>query len=153
MLRLWLSAVVVFLATCGQAAGQAGSKNQATFAPSVLAGVTAPAVSAPVRNIGQCMHLVVVIFPAAVADVSPIQVRIEASYDNAAWFPISEDVTQARLLGGVVYFIQKAYGVFPYIRVRSVLATPGAAPMTVHYSGHVLPVVPVLFETLDRFVL
>ncbi|MBK8200730.1 MAG: hypothetical protein IPK75_20530 [Acidobacteria bacterium] len=133
--------------------GQAGSKNQAIFAPSLLNGVTAPAVSAPVRNIGQCMHVFVVIFPAAVADVNPIQVRIEASYDNSVYFPISPDVIEAKLLGGVVYFIQKAYGVFPYVRVRSVLATPASAPMTVHYSGHVLPVVPVLFETLDRFVL
>ncbi|MBK8200667.1 MAG: hypothetical protein IPK75_20210 [Acidobacteria bacterium] len=95
------------------------------------------------------MHIFVVIFPAAVADVNPIQVRIEASYDNSVYFPISPDVIEAKLLGGVVYFIQKAYGVFPYVRVRSVLATPASAPMTVHYSGHASRSRGV-FETLDR---
>jgi hypothetical protein len=114
--------------------------------------VTAPTASAAMPNIGQRMHLIAVFFPAEVATVTGLQIRIEASYDGASFFPISPDITRAPLLGGVVYQLEKAYGNFPFVRVRNVTATGGPA-MTVYYSGHLNPVVPFITQTLDRFIL
>lgn len=129
----------------------AAGQQQAVFAR-VFDGITTPQASPTLRNIGQSMHLITVLFPAESAAVTGLQVRIEASFDNATWFPISQDITAAVLLGGVVYQIQKAYAPFPYLRVRSLAATGGKA-MTVHYSGHLVPIVPLIEQTLDRFVL
>lgn len=118
----------------------------------VFNGITAPTASAPIENIGQMMHVIQVSFPAEVAAVSGIQVRIEASYDNVRYFPISSDIISCPLLAGKVYSFQKAYGPFPYVRVRNVIDTGGKL-MTVVYSGHLNPVVPFVSEFSDRFVL
>lgn len=117
----------------------------------VLSGVTTPQASPSVQNIGQAMHIITVIFPQATAAVSGFQVRIEASYDNQTFFPISPDITTAPRLGGITYQIEKAYVPWPYIRVRSLIAT--AEPMDVWYSGHMRPVVPFIAQELDRFIL
>jgi len=119
----------------------------------VFTAITVPTTSAPVRNIGQSLHVIVIQFPTAVGVVAPIQVRVEASFDNVLYFPISEDVVTVPLLGGRVYSISKVNGVYPYIRVRSILATPGALPMTINYVGHVYSVLPVVRQGVDRFLL
>lgn len=115
--------------------------------------ITLATTSAPVRNIGQSLHVIVIEFPTAIAAVNPIQVRVEASYDNVLYFPIMDDVVTVPLLGGKVYSINKTNGVYPYIRIRSLVATPGALPMRVSYVGHVYSVLPVARQGVDRFLL
>lgn len=121
----------------------------------VFSGITGPAVSTPLDNVGQSQHVWVVIFPGAVVDVSPIQVRVEGSYDNSYWFPIGEDIVQAKYFAGIgrCYNMNTAYAPYPYVRMRSLVSTPGARPMDVFYVGNVVPVVPVIIQVLDRFVL
>jgi hypothetical protein len=118
----------------------------------VFHGVTAAQASAALPNIGQTMHVITVLFPAEVSAVSNIQVRLEASFDNTTYFPISADITSAPLVGGQVYNVQVAYGPWPYVRVRSLLST-GSALMTVHYAGTGVPTVPAIQQKSDRFIL
>jgi hypothetical protein len=130
---------------------------QPTVHAVVFSAITAGTASNPVRNIGQIQHTIKIGFPTAVGAVSPIQVRIEASFDNSAgsYFPICPDVTLAPLLTGSttsVYAFANAYGVYPFVRVNSVVATPGALPLTVHYIGYVFPIVPFLTLMSDRYV-
>jgi hypothetical protein len=150
------NAVITGLLTMYAASAQgpviSGFQRASIFA-TMLTNVSAP-VASPVisRNIGQCMHLIKVEFPLEVAGVSGIQVRLEASYDQVIWFPITQDITQTFALVGGVYAFQKGYGVFPAYRVNSLLATPGGKLMTVRYSGHVLPSIPTIqFFTGDRY--
>src|SRR5581483_2227820 len=81
--------------------------------------ITTAQASSNLPNTGQSMHLLRVEFPSAAAAVSPIQVRLEASFDGSSWVPISADITSAPLLAGSVYAFEKAYAVFPALRVRS----------------------------------
>lgn len=124
--------------------------EEAVFAK-VIKETAAPTVSANVRNIGQSMHLVVVICPAASAAVGGLAVRIEASFDNSLWFPISADITAAPRLAGLTYQIEKAYGVYPYIRVRSLTTAPTI--LQVWYTGQLFPTVSYISQESDRFVL
>lgn len=119
----------------------------------VFTATTLATTSAPIRNIGQSLHVIVIEFPTAVGAVAPIQVRVEGSFDNTLYFPIMDDVVTVPLLGGRVYSINKANGVYPYVRVRSLVATPGALPMRLSYVGHVYSVLPVARQGVDRFLL
>jgi len=119
----------------------------------IFTSTTLPAASPPVRNVGQSLHVIVIQFPTAVAAVAPIQVRVEASFDNILYLPIMDDIVTIPLLGGRVYSINKTNGVYPYIRVRSLLATPGALPMRINYVGHVYSVLPAIRVGVDRFLL
>ena len=92
-------------------------------------------------------------FDTAIAQVNPVQIRLEASFDNTTYFPIMEDVVTIPLLGGRVYSIVKANGVYPYVRVNSVVDTPAAAPMTIYYVGHIYSVLPSVREGVDRWLL
>jgi len=133
-------------------AANAGSQtNQAAVFKKVFNGITAAQASAAVTNIGQTMHLIYVFFPTQSSTQTGIQVRIEGSYDNSVYFPLSEDITDAPLLGGIVYNVAAAFGPWPYIRVRSLTTAPAA--MTVYYSGHTLPAISVIQERSDRFIL
>lgn len=117
-----------------------------------LAGITSPISSARLPNIGQSLHVIVVRFPAATGAVSGFAVRLEASFDQATWIPISEDVTTASRVSGNTYNIAAGYAPWPFVRVRVV--TPAAGqPMTVHYAAHIVPVISVITEKLDRFIL
>ncbi|HBY64724.1 MAG TPA: hypothetical protein DEH78_33300 [Solibacterales bacterium] len=116
----------------------------------VFSGVTTAQASAALPGIGQSMHLITVVFPSEAAPVNGIQVRIEASFDGSSYFPVSRDITSAPLLGGLVYQVAVAYAPWPYVRVRSLTSTPA---MTVYYAGHIVPVVPAIQQTLDRFLL
>jgi len=129
----------------------AAAQKQTVFRK-VFNGVTAVQASSPVPNLGQTMHVVTVLFPAEVGAVTGIQVRMEASYDNITYSPISADITTAPLVGGQVYNIQVAYGPWPYIRVRTLIST-GSKLMTVQYAGTGIPTVPAVNQQSDRFIL
>jgi hypothetical protein len=122
-----------------------------------FAGITLAQASAVLPNVGQHQHVIVIVFPNAVADVSPIQVRIEASFDGTVWFPISTDSTAglAKTVSGntIVYRLNTAYAPFPLVRINSLLATPGAEPMDVFYVGNIVPIVPAVIITGDRIIL
>jgi hypothetical protein len=125
--------------------------EQAVFRK-VLAGVTAPAISDPVPNVGQRLHIITVMCPAASGAVSGLQVRLEASFDGSTWFPISGDVTAAPRLGSLTYQMERAFAPWPHVRVRVLQADP-ANPLDVWYSGHTKPVVSAITQELDRFLL
>lgn len=126
--------------------------QQAVVYATPLSAITLAAASAPVLQTGQAMHVLKIEFPTAGGAVSPIQVRVEASYDASVWVPIGPDVTSVPSLTGGVYAFEKYYGVFPFIRVRSVVNVPGGAgSMTVRYWGHMLPIVPFLSLLADRY--
>lgn len=116
----------------------------------VFSGITTAQASAPVKNFGQTMHLVYVFFPGQSTQQTGLQIRIEASYDNTTYFPISEDLTTVNSVGGIVYGIAPAFGPWPYVRVRSLTSS---AAMTVYYAGHTLPAVGVVQDKGDRFLL
>lgn len=109
--------------------------------------ITAPAVSANVPNRGQASHVLTVLFPTATASVTEgLSVRIEASFDNVLWFPISRDVTTATYAPGTgALAIQKANASWPYIRARAV-AAPAAPPMTAYYTGAGNPIGDISIE-------
>jgi len=144
-----MRAILLFLILFSAAAAQ--QRKQTVF-QKAFNGITAVQASAPLPNIGQTMHVITVLFPAEASAVSGIQVRLEASYDNTTYFPISADVTSAPLVGGQVYNIQVAYGPWPYVRVRTLLST-GAKLMTVQYAGTGIPTVPAINQKSDRFIL
>jgi hypothetical protein len=108
-----------------------------------------------IRNLGQGGHVLVVSLASAVADVTGLQVRLEASFtcpnpptcSSGDWFPISLDLTTAKFCGSPpapagAIGIAKANGAFPYIRVNSLTNTPGAPAlaMDVRYSGFPFPI-------------
>jgi hypothetical protein len=109
----------------------------------VFSAITLAATSNPIINQGQGSHIMMVDFPTAVGAVTPIQVRFEVAYTcpdpptcaTGNWVPISADITSAPFLGGRAYAMIRVNGAFPAIRIRSLLATPGALPMTVYYTG------------------
>jgi hypothetical protein len=127
-----------------------------------LVSVSAAGASAPLLNVGQTMHVIKIEFPAEVATVSPIAVRLEFAYTcgspvnanctNGDWFQTQPDITEALALTGGVYAFTRSYGCFPFVRVRNVSPTPGGKLMTIRYAGHVLPIVPFLKFDLDRYV-
>lgn len=141
---------ILFVITLLTAAAAQPPKQ--TVFQKVFDGITAVQASAPLPNVGQTMHLITVLFPAEVSAVSSIQVRLEASYDNTTYFPISADIISAPLVGGQVYNIQVAYGPWPYVRVRTLLST-GSKLMTVQYAGTGVPTVPAVNQQSDRFIL
>lgn len=144
------AALASFLLMAPAAQAQDAGKEIRQAKP--FSGITTAQASSALPNIGQTMHLITVIFPAEVAQVTGVQVRLEASYDNTTYIPISEDVTTVPLVGGVVYKIVVAYGAWPYVRVRSATDTGGPL-MTVYYAGTVKPVVSVIQQSSDRFIL
>jgi hypothetical protein len=96
--------------------------------------------------------VVYVYLPKAEADVTEdLSVRIEASFDNITYFPISRDVTTARLIGGAVFALERANGTFPYVRVRAVTVPGAMNPLSVWYVGGIHPIGNVFFQN-DRFV-
>lgn len=117
----------------------------------VFNGITAATVSAPITNQSQTMHLVYVFFPGQTTTQTGLQVRLEASYDNVTYWPISADITQAANVGGQVYAVATAFGSWPFIRMRSATVAPSA--MTVWYAGHPIPTVGLIESESDRFLL
>jgi hypothetical protein len=90
-------------------------------------------------------------FPFAVADVDPIQVRIEAADTcpdppfcaNGDWRPISTDVIVANVetpSGTGRFNMVRANGAWRAVRVNSLATTPGSAPMRVDYTGMPFPI-------------
>ena len=140
--RLLLPAAVTAAAALAQ-------QNESVYRK-VLTG-TAAAASAPVPNIGQTLHLITVIAPAAAGAVAGLQIRIEASFDGTTYFPISTDITSAPRLGGITYQIQKAYGPWPFVRVRSLTIAPES--IDIWYNGQLRPVVSYIATETDRFIL
>ncbi len=126
-----------------------------------LSGITTAQASNPITNASdKAMHVIKVEFPTAGGAVSTIQVRVEASYtcpnlptcSSGTWFPIMPDITAAPSFASGIYAFAKGYGVFPYIRVRSLLNNPGGSgTMTVRYFGHVVPIVPFISQLADRY--
>lgn len=148
-----LAVIVALLAMLMLLAPRPMHGQQQATVQKVFSGITAAAASSPVRNIGQSMHILTVLFPAESADVTGLQVRLEASFEGLYWFPISSTITEAPKLGNVVYQIVVAYGPWPYVRVRNLASTPGGKALTAYYAGHVIPAVSAVTETTDRFIL
>lgn len=132
-----------------------GQEASPTVYRTVFSAITAATTSAPVQNIGQIQHVIKIEFPTATLAVTPIQVRLEGSYNNSDYFPITADVTSCSALTGTtttVYAFTGAYGAYPYVRVNSLASTPGAKPMTVRYFGYVYPIIPSITLTADRYL-
>lgn len=122
------------------AAAALTAQTQTTvYKRNVFSAQTIAASSAPLTNIGQAVHIMMVYFPTAVADVSGFTMRIEGSFDNSVYFPISEDVTTAVYNGTYGYAITRANGAYPYVRLRYVTAH-ASLPMTAHYTGAIQPI-------------
>ncbi len=140
---------VLFLAA---ALAIAAPAQQSVVFRRVFNGITTTQASAPIQNIGQGLHLFQIYFPTAVADVSGFTVRVEASFDNTTYFPISRDVTSAYYSAALpgAFAIERANGVWPYVRIRAV-AVNAAVPMTVNYSGGIWPIGNVFFAG-DRYL-
>ena len=139
--------LALIIAATLTASGQTSSNT--TF-KKALSGITSASASGPMPNIGQGSHLLTVMFQAATGDVTGIVVRIEASYDNSLFFPISEDVTKATYNGSFAYGVVRGNGNFPYVRVRAVTAS-GSNAMDAWYTGSLYPIANVAFST-DRFI-
>ena len=111
-------------------------------------------------NAGQGGHLISVEFPNAMATVTPVQVRIEATDTcpdepfclTGDWRPISDDVTTVADVGGTYYQFVKANGAWRGVRVNSLTTTPGNEPMRVDYTGMPFPIGSVI-SLGDRFEL
>ncbi len=144
MNTLRAAALFLFLALSGLAQPAAVFRR-------VFSGITAAQASGPVTNMGQTMHIAYIFFPGQSTTQSGLQVRIEASYDNVTYFPISEDLTSAANVGGTVYDVITAFGPWPYVRVRSLTTAPNA--MTVWYAGHTIPTISTIQDKPDRFIL
>lgn len=128
---------LLMLAAAGAAAQ---SSQQTVFKAKVFNAITTPQASAPLPNIGQAVHIMMVLFPTASADVTGIVFRTEGSFDNTTYFPISEDITTATYNGSYAYAITRCNGPYPYVRLRYVTADAGNRPLTAHYTGAVQPI-------------
>ena len=118
----------------------------------VFTAITSPQTSGPMPSIGQTLHLLTVVFPTATADINSLQYRIEASFDNDTFFPVTEDLTTAYYHAdlGMAYSMMRGNGPFPYVRVR-VLATSGTYAADVYYTGSREPVGNLRFAS-DRWL-
>jgi hypothetical protein len=132
-------------------AAAAFAQQNTVFRRNVFDGITTAQASAALPNIGQAVHIVTLIYPAASTTVTGFTFRVEASYDNSVFFAISEDVTEAFYTGSYAYAITRCNGVYPYVRLRLVTANASNA-LTAHYTGSMQPIGIVKFAT-DRYVL
>lgn len=131
-------------------AALANAQQSTVFKRNVFLNATSAQASGPLPNIGQAVHIVTLQFPTAVADVDSFVVRFEASFDNATFFPISEDIISAKYNGSsFAYVVQRCNGVYPYVRLR--IVTPAAIPMTAHYTGSIQPIGIVRLSG-DRYI-
>lgn len=128
------------LAAIFAAAALAVAAQQPTvFKRNAISAATVATTSANFQNIGQSVHIMMAYFPGASADVTGYTLRIEASFDNVTFFPISEDLTTATYNGTFAYAITRANGVYPYVRFRLVTAHASLA-LTAHYTGAIQPI-------------
>ena len=141
-MKLILSSLLLAVALCGQ--------QNTVFRRNVFQGITTAQASSAVPNIGQSVHIFTLIYPSAVADVTGFTFRVEASYDNTTYFPISEDLIEAKYNGTFAYAIARCNGVFPYVRFRLVAANASNA-LTAHYTGSLQPIGIVRFQS-DRYL-
>lgn len=117
----------------------AAQSQPTVFKRNAINAATTPTVSANFQNIGQSVHIMMAYFPSAVADVSGFTLRLEASFDNTTFFPISEDLTTAVYTGSYAYAITRANGVYPYVRMNLTAAHASLA-LTAHYTGAIQPI-------------
>jgi hypothetical protein len=130
----------LLIATAVIAHAQVGSATAGQVSTQVFTGLTAPANSPGLRNIGQTNHVLYVAAPGATTAVAGIQCRIEASVNGTTWVPVSNDIVYLPALGSgpTVYAMVKANGVYPYLRVGCPVAN-SSHPVDVHYIGSQFP--------------
>lgn len=118
----------------------------------VFNGITSPAVTGPVQNNGQGLHLLTCFAPTAVADVTGELIQIQASFDNVSYFPISLDMTNLPYIGSPprAFRAFRANGSFPYVRVAALTVNP-AFPLTCYYTGAPYPIGNVYLAG-DRYI-
>jgi hypothetical protein len=134
--------VLHFSAVALLTAAAAWGQQNATVVEKVFNGISTAATSGNVRNIGQAQHLLTILFPNAVEDVTGFSIGIEGSYDGTVYFPLHNPVTSALLnTNGKVYAMAVAAGPWQYVRVRS--STSVSSPLTVYYTGHNGPSYPL----------
>lgn len=131
-----MKTLVLFAAAILTAAAQS---QPTVFKRNAINAATTPTVSANFQNIGQSVHIMMAYFPSAVADVSGFTLRLEASFDNTTFFPISEDLTTAVYTGAYAYAVTRANGVYPYVRMNLTAAHASLA-LTAHYTGAIQPI-------------
>ena len=150
-IAVWLAALALICA--GPAAGQFGDFGGLIRFQRVFSGITLAQTSAVLPNIGQGLHFIMIHFPAEVAAVSPVQVRLEGSYNGTTFFPISRDVVSVPAgANSVVYAMERANGTWPFVRVNSVVDTPAGKLMTVFYTGAPFPIGNLFFSG-DRWII
>jgi len=126
------------------------AQQDTVFRRGIFSGITTAQASGTLPNIGQAVHIVTLMYPTAAADVGSFVFRVEASYDNTTYFPISEDITEAKYNGSMAYAVNRCNGVYPYVRVRLVTAN-ASYPLTAHYTGSLQPIGIVKFVN-DRYI-
>lgn len=145
------NAITVITPTTFSLTGTVGNGAYVSGGTGVSDTISDDIPSVVMPNQSQGGSLISVEFPLAVADVDPIQVRIEASDTcpdppfcaGGDWRPISADVVIANVEtpAGVGRFnMVRANGSWRAFRVNSLAVTPLNAPMRVDYTGMPFPI-------------
>lgn len=119
-------------------AGIGQAQQQTVFKAKVFSLATTTGVSGPMPNIGQAVHIVSAVFPTASSDLSDFIIRVEGSFDNTTYFPISEDITTATYTGSYAYVLNRCNGVYPFVRIN--YADASAEEVTINYTGSIQPI-------------
>lgn len=145
------NAITVLTPTTFSLTGTAGNGSYLSGGIGVSDTISDDIPSVVMPNMGAGGHLISVEFPLAGADVTPIQVRIEAAdvcpdppfCANGDWRPISTDVIVANVetpSGTGRFNMVRANGAWRAIRINSLAVTPALAPMRVDYTGMPFPI-------------
>lgn len=110
-----------------------------TVSKKLLAAITAPGASAAAPDQGQSNHLLMVQLPNATVGVGGFLCRLEASFDQSTWVPISVDVTFAPYVGGKAYVMIRANGVYPAVRANCPTVPGAGQPLDAFYVGSQYP--------------
>jgi len=131
-LRILLSFVVVSLPVSAQ-------RSDTIFAAPLSNVTSAPAYSAPIRNIGQSGHLIwVQLFNNPVCNApATVDIGLEASFNGTAWSPVGTTITTVPLdINNNLIASATAQGSFPYVRA-AVRSLASGCRADIRYSGTV----------------
>lgn len=148
--------VVVVLALMTPPPAHSQTPQQQVVFENVFSGITLAQASAPLRNVGQGMHLLKVTFPLENTTITGLTIQLEWSRDGVNWRPAGPAIGTAPVLtngAGATDVIayRTYYGVFRSIRINNVTNTTGGALATVKYIGTYIPVLPFATLQSDRW--
>lgn len=122
------------------------AQGSQTIYKTVFTSAISGTASTPVQNIGQSAHALTVQFinaPAqiCVSSTAFMFIRLEASTDNANWFPIGAAIQTAAAtvtFTGTVH-TTLAYGVYPFVRVNYLAGDDTLCRVKAFYGGSLFP--------------